>query len=261
MKTNIYHLILLSSFILLCFGSAQKQVFENWLHQWYAQWQPNLPSEKIYVQTDKTFYRPGEDIWFSVYLVNEGTHTPSDISDVVYVELINPKGSVLATRRLAAGDGSAAGDFVLKAQEAGGIYTLRAYTHWMKNFGDDVFFTKKLTVQKVITPRVLMKLDFEKEAYGSGDQVVADLSLRNLKDQALSNLQLTYTLHIDGKLQRQATMQTDENGKAKIKVDLPDRLATNDGLLNVSLTYEGVSESISRSVPIVLNQIDLQFFS
>lgn len=260
MKTKIYRLALFLGLALLGIGGTQKQHVADLLLFGNAGLSSALPMEKVYVQTDKTFYLPGEDIWFSVYLVMEGDHTPSNISDVVYVELINPKGSVMTTRRLAVTDGNAAGDFQLGAQEPGGIYTLRAYTRWMKNFGEEVFFTKELTVQKVVTPRVLMKLDFEKEAYGSGDRVTADLSLRNLRDEPLSNLALTYSLHLAGALYREETMQTDEQGEAKISIDLPDQLTTNDGLLNVRLNFEGVGESISRSVPIVLNEIDLQFF-
>jgi alpha-2-macroglobulin-like protein len=36
-------------------------------------------------------------------------------------------------------------------------------------------------------------------------------------------------------------------------------LNTTDGLLNITIQYDGYTESISRSIPIVLNKIDLQF--
>ncbi|MCB0631171.1 MAG: TonB-dependent receptor plug domain-containing protein, partial [Lewinella sp.] len=216
--------------------------------------------EKIYVQTDKSFYLPGEAIWFSVYLVGEGRHTPSEISDVVYVELIDPKGNVSAKRTLAAADGFTEGDFQLNADDAGGIYTLQAYTRWMKNFGDDFFFKKKLTVQKIVTPRVLMKLDFEKEAYGSGEEVRADFSIRNLQDEPVTDKSFDFVLQLAGKSFNRGSLTTDQLGRAMIAVELPDSLTTQDGLLNVSLNHEGFTESISRSVPIVLNRIDLQFF-
>ena len=32
--------------------------------------QDALPQEKIYLHLDKTFYKPGEDVWFKLYLTD-----------------------------------------------------------------------------------------------------------------------------------------------------------------------------------------------
>jgi alpha-2-macroglobulin-like protein len=45
-----------------------------------------------------------------------------------------------------------------------------------------------------------------------------------------------------------------------LKFSLPNDLKSSDGLLNVLIDYNGSTESISRSIPIVLNKIKLQFF-
>ena len=47
---------------------------------------------------------------------------------------------------------------------------------------------------------------------------------------------------------------------AQINFQLPDTLNTTDGLLQVLVKSNGTQESISRSIPIVLNKISLQFF-
>ena len=39
------------------------------------------PVEKIYTQTDRSFYFPGETIWFKSYIVNPN-HRISNINDV-----------------------------------------------------------------------------------------------------------------------------------------------------------------------------------
>ena len=104
------------------------------------------PNEKVYVQTDRTFFDPGEDIWFKVYLAN-GNNQTSDISQVVYVELIDPQGSSVQKHQLVALNGSAAGDFKLDPEAPGGLYTIKAWTQWMRNFGDDQIYKKEITVQ------------------------------------------------------------------------------------------------------------------
>ena len=55
------------------------------------EYQQDFPQEKVYVQTDKTLYQPGEIIWFNAFLLDANTHLPSQVSDVLYFELIDPK--------------------------------------------------------------------------------------------------------------------------------------------------------------------------
>ncbi|MCG8320490.1 MAG: MG2 domain-containing protein, partial [Cytophagales bacterium] len=84
-----------------------------------------LPQEKIYLHLDKPFYKPGDDIWIKAYLRDGGTHKASSTSEIVYVELINPKGSVEKTLNLIAKNGSTHGDFKLAPNAPGGIYKVR----------------------------------------------------------------------------------------------------------------------------------------
>ncbi len=56
--------------------------------------------EKIYVQTDKPYYTTGDDVWYTAYLVNGITHDKSDISRVIYVELINDQDSIVSKKQL-----------------------------------------------------------------------------------------------------------------------------------------------------------------
>ncbi len=219
-----------------------------------------LPSEKIYLQTDKPFYKPGDDIWIKAYLVNGTDHTPTAISDVLYIELIDPKGSIEKTLSLPVQGGGAAAEFQLDASAPGGLYTLKAYTQWMKNFGEDTFFEKKVQVQKVIMPRVLLKLDFKKEAYGASDRVEADLEVKNLENTPVQNHQANIIVQLNGKELLQTKATTNNEGKCRISFTLPDTLISSDGLLNAVIAYEGKTESISRAIPIVLNKIDLRFF-
>lgn len=215
--------------------------------------------EKIYTHTDRPFYFPGETIWFKSY-VTDLSNEVSTISEIVYADLISPKGSVVKKLQLDMNLGAAYGDFYINEDWVGGIYTLKVYTNWMRNYGEDAFFTKKITVQKVVKPRLLMKLDFEKESYGSGSQVVANIEMKDLKNKPLSNKEINYTLAISGtkKLKQQITLN--EKGKAAITFQLPANLTTSDVVLNVLVSYKLATESISRSVPIVLDNIDFQFF-
>ena len=152
-KFNImkYLLVLLSTFLISGFYLSEK---ENIIRD-----NPQV-EEQVYLQVDKSFYKPGEDIWFSAWIVDREQQTSTDLSEIVYVELINPKGKVEKTLKLFVKNGRTNGDFHLSDEVAGGLYKLRAYTLWMKNLGEDNYFEKELTVQKVILPNLLMKLKF-----------------------------------------------------------------------------------------------------
>jgi hypothetical protein len=102
--------------------------------------------EKIYIHTDKPYYALDEDLWFSTYLVNGITHKASSKSNVVYVELINDRDSIVATQRLFVNQMSTGGHFKIKKEWSPGKYLLRAYTNYMRNEDSKVFFQKDIQV-------------------------------------------------------------------------------------------------------------------
>lgn len=230
------------------------------LKQKLAQYNEQYPEDRVYLQFDKTLFEPGETIWFSAYLRDANTLLASENSEILHVELIDPRGNTVKDLQLVARNGRVAGDFSLSAEAAGGLYKVKAFTNWQRNAGEDTFFEKEITVQKVVLPRLKMQLDFEREAFGPGDNVVASLSLQTNSNQALTNYSFNYTLQLDGSNFTSGNATTDEKGKQVIVAQLPENLQTTDGLLNIIIDYQGQTESISRAVPIVLNQIDVEFF-
>lgn len=214
--------------------------------------------EKIYLHTSHVFFQPGDEMFFKLYLVNAKDQQPSSLSKVAFVDILDPSGKVLKKLSYKISDGYAEGSFYLEPSIPGGIYRLKAYTSWMRNENDSTFYVKEITVQQVIPPRVLMKLDFPKKGYGPGDEVTADYSIRNLSDQPIAGHAVNYKVSIGGAVIQTGTATTGSNGKAQLQFRLPADLASTDGLLNVTIDYDAYKESISRSIPIVLNKIDLQ---
>ena len=217
------------------------------------------PLEKIYTQTDRPFYFPGETIWFKSYIV-KANNTISTLSDMMNAELISPKGATVKKIKLSVENGYAYGDFDIDHNWVGGIYTIKMYTNWMRNFGDDAFFTKKITIQKIVKPNVLLNLKFEKEGYGKASKVVANFEVKDLKNKPLKNKNISFEVTVKGKKLISKTIKTNSEGKANPTFILPKDLLSTDVVLNVLIPFNGTTESISRSVPVVLDNIDLQFF-
>lgn len=236
---------------------ADNSFIEN-LNEQLATYHQFRAEEKVYLHFDRTMLKPGESLWFSAYVRDANTLQPSAKSDMIYVEFIAPNGTVLKKLKLIAVDGIAKGDIQTTEELAGGIYKIKAYTNWQKNF--NTTFERNITLQKTVLPHLRMQLDFEREAYGAGDEVIAKLDLNTLENTPLANFDFNYQVSVAGANISQQQSKTDEKGHVEFKFNLPKDLNSNDGLVNVMLQYNGQGESISRSIPIVLNKMDVQFF-
>ncbi|MDB5283900.1 MAG: large extracellular alpha-helical protein, partial [Bacteroidota bacterium] len=256
-------ILLLLVFVLALQSNTTIQTFESEsikaLKQKFKTFNAKIPEDRVYLQTDKAFYKPGETIWFTAYVRDGETLKPSDNSDIIHVELITPKGTTEKHIKIVTKNGAANGDFDL-GEHPGGIYKIKAYTEWQKNDDTTYRFEKDITVQSVVMPRLKMKIDFEKKAYGRGDEVVAKLELNTNANSPLANTNVKFTANLEGQELSNNTVSTDANGKVNLKFNLPKDLNTIDGTVNAMIEFEGSTESVSRSIPIVLNKIKLEFF-
>jgi len=261
MRLNVFSsmfLLLTFSFLFAKQDKKSEEVTDN-LSTKFKQWNDSLPEDRVYIHCDKPFYFPGESIWFTAYIRDAASLKASSKSDIVYVELINPKGSIEKQISIVAKNGIAKGDFELNNGIPGGIYSLKAYTNWQKNDPDPAFFIKEIQIQETVLPSLKMKLDFDKKAYGPGDRVKADLLVETNQNKPLSSFSANYTVSIKGEQIMHNSVKGDKDGKAILTFDLPSELSSTDGILNVLLDHDGQKESISRSIPIILNKISLFF--
>ena len=102
--------------------------------------------EKVFLHTDRDVYAQSETIWFSAYLVNAQNNKPINYSHNLYVELIRSDSKIKRRKVIRLEKGLGNGDFELSDTISGGTYHLRAYTSWMRNFGDNFIFEKNITI-------------------------------------------------------------------------------------------------------------------
>lgn len=151
-----------------------------------------LPQEKVYLHLDNTCYFTGDTIWYKGYVTRSDKGTLTDLSKILYVELLTPDGYSVERQQLEMEDGTAHGMFVLKDTLYAGYYELRAYTRWMLNFGqceyphvrisEDLFYSKKMAKEffrdyEKLYSRVFPVYDKPGEA---GD-FVKDMTLRPMR--------------------------------------------------------------------------------
>src|SRR5690242_17303245 len=130
--------------------------------------------EKVYLHLDRSYYAPGDDIWFKAYLVNAQNNLPLNTSNNLYVELIDPSASIMS-RRVIRLDSVGVGDFHLGDSISGGTYRIRAYTNWMRNFGNRFIFEKEVYVSEI--PQLTTSADASKNSNKKSNKViVADVA-------------------------------------------------------------------------------------
>ncbi|KAA0128440.1 TonB-dependent receptor plug domain-containing protein [Chryseobacterium sp. SN22] len=219
----------------------------------------DFEKEKTYIQTSHVFYKPGETMDFKIYVVEANDNRPAKHSRVVNFEMTDPGGSVIRKSKHEVNNGHAEGSVYFDEGMKGGIYKIKAYTDWMQNEDGKNAFAKEITLQKIVSPRILMKLDFPKKGYGAGDEVSADFSMRSLSGLPIPFYEGHYTVLHNGKTVSEGKLLTDKEGKSLLKFHLPEVLDSPDALLHITVKFDGFMESISRNIPVVLNNIEVKF--
>ena len=145
--------LLLFLFYLHNLGQAQKFKDTTQYKNYYGNYAPGQTNddsltilEKVYLHTDRTYYFPGDDLWFKAYLIDATDRLLSNHSNNLHVELISPVSKIVDSKTIRLEDGLGNGDFQLSDGLRSGRYKLRAYTNYMRNFSDQLFFTKEIIV-------------------------------------------------------------------------------------------------------------------
>lgn len=90
-------------------------------------------NETIYTHLNSLTFISGETLYYKLYCINGTKLTPSDISKLAYVELIDQNNKVLIKQKLFLNEGAGYSDIFISPTIPSGIYRLVAYTKWMLN--------------------------------------------------------------------------------------------------------------------------------
>ena len=175
-------LVSLYSGIILCLISVGyiSTSDDTTIIQKFSDYQRYNPQEKLYLHLDKPNYITGETIWFKVYLRNAGNLQQSDVSRTVYVELIDSKQVVRDSRLIYVGADYAAGDFELPFDMLSGIYRIRAYTNWIRNYNEDLFYQQEIRINALHTPQKVYSavVDNYESEFQSQNKLVPEVDLQ-----------------------------------------------------------------------------------
>ena len=108
----------------------------------------NYPQEKVYLHLDNNSYYQGDTIWYKAYVVQAESNKPTQISQPLYVELLDQLGNIVNRQILEIKKGCAIGQIPLTNAFFSGYFELRAYTKWMLSAPEPSYYSRVLPVYR-----------------------------------------------------------------------------------------------------------------
>ena len=210
--------------------------------------------EKIYLQLDGLVYTIDKIIWFKSIVLNADDHIPTKLSGVLYVELIGPDEKLIEKKLMKLKDGIGEGFFELNKSYSEGIYLIRAYTEWDKNFGEDFFFKEyiqvydplgKVKVQPISNITLIEKQANERHLIAYFDPLSID---------SLHKKELTLFITLDHKKDSLLIKKNDDN-KYILDYSIPDTCQ----FITLKMQTKNLC-TYSRTFVLNKDWLDLQFF-
>ncbi len=107
----------------------------------------DLSRERVFLHTDRQWYVFGDRIWVSAYVVDGSRLIRSTLSNVLYVELLDPDGDLVERVYLKIERGRGSGNLTFgEISPRAGTYQIRAYTAYALNFGESYIFKQDIQV-------------------------------------------------------------------------------------------------------------------
>jgi len=136
--------------------------------------QNNVPVEKIFIHTNKTFYFVDDVIWFKVYIGNR-LNAPSLATTQLTVSLLDSKQHAVLSKSIFVHSGTGQGQFELNATLAPGKYTVQAYTENSLNFGETFIHNQEIIILgKLEATNISNKSKFDVQVFPEGGYLLED---------------------------------------------------------------------------------------
>ncbi len=106
----------------------------------------DLFREKIFLFTDRNIYAVNEKVFFRAFNLSESRLKQRNWSKILYVELISESNRAIARGKYELNTKGAWGYLNIPPSTAAGLYSIRAYTKWMRNYPPTGYFHKTVAI-------------------------------------------------------------------------------------------------------------------
>ena len=161
---------------------------------------PPSSGESIILQSDREIYGLNEEIYFFASYSAPEEFKGTSWSTVIYVELISWDGTKQGASKVLISDGGATGKIRIPENIASGIYYLRAYTLWMRNYPPQSYAYLPLKILNPYSQEIIAGPLDSLTNFWSMDRTDIDIKegivLTGLKDQYACREQVAFEIQI-----------------------------------------------------------------
>ncbi len=217
--------------------------------------------EKVYLHLDKPYYAIGDDIWFKAYVVNTVDSRPSNISNILYVDLINEADSIKKQLLLHLSSGITWGDFKLTDSLGEGNYRIRAYTQYMRNAGPEFIYDKTIKIGNAWANKVFTKASYAYTTENNTQKVNTVLKFTDKNGTAYANQEVSYVVDVDYKNAGKGKLTTNSAGEVRFGFTNPSSTMSQSGKITATLSLPN-KQKVTKVIPIkaTSNNVSVQFF-
>ncbi len=237
-------LIILCMFLIVVSGIPAQNtgdVLENIARRLSIYYQ-NLPSEGIYVQTDKDVYAPGETVWFKAVAVDKSTRQLSTLSTDLYVEIFDNKGNPVAGDLFLLEHGITNGDITLPERADRGRYYVTAYTPLQ--YTPEQIYTGLIYIDEPYRTDLLIDVLNKDTLFSGSGEARIRVKLRSLDNLPEPRLRIHYQVFLNHKEIESGRVRTDKKGTATVEFEFPEETGT----LPLWVVFSDAKETWKRSV-------------
>lgn len=211
-----------------------------------------------YVSTDKPIYREGEKVFVRGVILNAANHRPipEGLAATASIQIKGPKGDVLASGNATTENSAWGYAWDVPAGQPGGEYTAYITYPWDGLTAAE----RKFDVRSFRAPRLKSQITFARDGYGPGDKVTATLDSKRAEGGVPENGKVTVVARVDGIEIKGTATNIDDKGLSTVTFDLPRSIPRGEGTLSLTIEDGGVVETASKTIPILLQTVDLQMY-
>lgn len=211
-----------------------------------------------FISTDKPIYKIGEKVYVKGVILNARSHQPLGDKETArpHIQVTGPKGDVIASGTSSLKESVWAFSWDVPEGQAGGEYKVKV-TYPYDGYTPA---ERKFDIRAYRAPRLKSQLTFMRDGYAPGDKVTATLEVHRAEGGAPLGAKVNVNAVVDGMSVSGASSSVDKDGLATISFDLPNNIPRGEGTLALAIEDGGVIETSSKTIPILLQTVDLQIY-
>ncbi len=213
----------------------------------------------MYVSTDKPVYREGETFYLRIVLLNAKDNTPcvDRANDPLTINIQSSRGDSVYESTVNSCDSSAGFEWTIPADMPGGQYTAVVNSHML----GAPRAQRSFDIRAYRSPRLKTQIEFLREGYGPGDQVNAIVKVSRAEGGFPDGAKVSVVARVDGhEVFNKAGYEVAADGICQAAFPLPESIATGDGSLSFVIEDGGVVETATRTIPILLQTLEINFY-